>query len=83
MATPQTIESEITIKATKDKVWDALVNPEQTKKYMYGCEPVSDWAPGSPLLWNGEYEGKVMTFVKGNIVTIRPDEYLEYTVIDP
>jgi uncharacterized protein YndB with AHSA1/START domain len=28
-------------------------------------------------------EGKLITFVKGKIVEIRPGEYLAYTVIDP
>ncbi len=65
------------------KVWDALVNPEQTKKYMFGCETVSDWKVGSSLLWRGTYEGKEMVFVKGNIVEIKPEKFLAYTVIDP
>jgi len=83
MTTPLIIKNSISINAPKAKVWDALVNPEQTKKYMFGCEPVSDWKPGSPLLWNGVDDGKLITFVKGKIVEIRPEEYLAYTVIDP
>jgi uncharacterized protein YndB with AHSA1/START domain len=83
MSTPLIIKNSISIQAPKAKVWDALVSPEQTKKYMFGCEPVTDWKPGSPLLWNGVDEGKLVTFVKGNIVEIRPGEYLAYTVIDP
>lgn len=50
---------------------------------MYGCETVSDWKIGSPLLWRGEYEGKEMIFVKGVIVDIQPQKLLAYTVIDP
>ena len=50
---------------------------------MFGCETVSDWKPGSPLLWRGNYQGKEITFVKGNIVIIKPDKFLAYTVIDP
>jgi uncharacterized protein YndB with AHSA1/START domain len=50
---------------------------------MFGCETVSDWQPGSPLLWQGEYEGKPMVFVKGDVVRIEPGHYLEYTVFDP
>jgi len=73
----------ILIKATALQVWDALVNPEQTKKYMFGCETVSDWQPGSPLLWKGSYEGREMVFVKGIVEEIRPPEFLKYTVIDP
>ncbi|HLK27515.1 MAG TPA: SRPBCC domain-containing protein [Puia sp.] len=77
------VENTIVIHAPATSVWNALVNPEQTKKYMFGCETVSDWKPGSSLLWKGSYEGKEMVFVKGNIVEINPGNYLAYTVIDP
>ncbi len=77
------VTNEISINAPASKVWDALTNPEQTKKYMFGCETVSDWQKGSPLLWKGSWEGKEMIFVKGHIVDIEPGKYLAYTVIDP
>ena len=71
------------INAPASVVWNALVNPEQTKKYMFGCAALSDWNVGSPLLWKREYEGKEMIFVKGNILDIRPENFLAYTAIDP
>lgn len=77
------IKNTITIKAPMSKVWNALVNPEQTKKYMFGCEAISDWKPGSSLLWKGNWEGKEMIFVKGSIIVIEPEKSLVYTVIDP
>jgi uncharacterized protein YndB with AHSA1/START domain len=77
------VENTIIINAPASVVWDALVNPEQTKKYMFGCEALSDWKVGSPLLWKGEYEGKEMIFVKGHIVDIKPENFLAYTAIDP
>ena len=77
------VKNSITIKAPASKVWDVLTNPEQTKKYMFGCETVSDWKPGSTLEWKGNYEGKEMVFVKGKIVDIRPGKFLSYTTIDP
>src|SRR6185295_81499 len=83
MDKPLIIKNTITMNAPASKVWDALTNPEQTKKYMFGCETVSDWKPGSPLLWKGNYEGKEMVFVKGNIVAIEPEKFLAYTTIDP
>jgi len=78
-----TVKNTITINASAANVWDALVNPEQTKKYMFGCETVSDWKAGSPLIWKMMHEGKEFIPVKGNIVEIRPEKYLAYTVIDP
>lgn len=83
MTKPLFIENIIKINAPISKVWDALVNPEQTKKYMFGCETVSDWKVGSSLLWRGSYEGKEMVFVKGIIVDIKPEKYLAYTTFDP
>jgi uncharacterized protein YndB with AHSA1/START domain len=83
MSAPLIVKNSIAINAPAAKVWDALVNPQQTKKYMFGCETVSDWKPGSDLLWRGNYEGKDMVFVKGKIVEIIPEKFLSYTTIDP
>ncbi|WP_333819822.1 SRPBCC family protein [Ohtaekwangia sp.] len=77
------VRNSIQINAPVARVWDALTNPEQTKKYMYGCEALSDWKPGSPLIWKGIFDGKELVAVKGNIVDIRENEYLAYTTIDP
>jgi uncharacterized protein YndB with AHSA1/START domain len=77
------VKNSILINAPAAAVWDALVNPEQTKKYMFGCETVTDWKVGSPLLWSAMYEGKETVFVKGIILEIEPGKLLRYTVIDP
>ncbi|CAL1521529.1 SRPBCC domain-containing protein [Chitinophaga sp. MM2321] len=83
MSTPLFVKSSITIHAPASKVWDALVNPEQTKKYMFGCETVSDWKKGSTLLWKLMHEGKELVAVKGTIEAITPNKLLVYTTIDP
>ena len=77
------IRNDITIDAPAKTVWDVLTNPEQTKKYMHGCAAMSDWSVGNPLLWQAEWEGKEMVFVKGSIVAIKPGKYLAYTSFDP
>jgi uncharacterized protein YndB with AHSA1/START domain len=77
------VQNSIAINAPASEVWDALTNGEKTKQYMFGCETVSDWKPGSSLLWRGAYEGKEMVFVKGNIIAIEQGKLLKYTVIDP
>lgn len=83
MSTSLIVSSSITINASTETVWDLLTNPQQTKKYMFGCETVSDWKTGSTLLWKGVYEGKEMVFVKGTITDIKPGSFLAYTTIDP
>jgi uncharacterized protein YndB with AHSA1/START domain len=77
------VENEVLINASLDRVWDVLTNPDETRKYMFGCETVSDWKSGSPLLWRAEVEGKVTVFVKGYIVSIKPGQMLAYTTFDP
>ncbi len=77
------VRNSIIVDADASKVWDVLTNPQQTKKYMFGCETVSEWKQGSPLFWNGMLEGKEMVFVKGYILEIVPGRLLKYSVIDP
>jgi uncharacterized protein YndB with AHSA1/START domain len=83
MAKPLIIKNTIVINASAAEVWDALVNPKQTKKYMFGCEAISNWKVGDPLLWKGQHEGKEIVFVKGYIQDIQPEKFLAYTAHDP
>lgn len=77
------VTNTIAINAPIAKVWDVLVNPNETKKYMFGCETVSDWKIGSELLWRGSYEGKEMVFVSGYVLEMNAPLRLKYSVIDP
>lgn len=77
------VTNEIFIAAPPAAVWDALTNPVQTKKYMFGCETVSDWQKGSPLTWEMMHEGKKFVAVKGTIQEIEPDSKLIYSTFDP
>jgi uncharacterized protein YndB with AHSA1/START domain len=36
------------IRTTADKLWEALTNPEFTRKYWFGCWQDSAWTAGSP-----------------------------------
>ena len=63
------------------KIWEILTNPEHTKKYMFGCEVISDWKIGSPLLWKGMADGIV--YVKGSLLKLDTDKLFQFTVFDP
>jgi uncharacterized protein YndB with AHSA1/START domain len=41
---------EIYIKATPERLWQAITDPEMRRKYQFGVAVTSDWAPGSPYL---------------------------------
>jgi uncharacterized protein YndB with AHSA1/START domain len=79
MSAPMIVTSTIAITAPAERVWEVLTRPEEVKKYMFGCETVSDWQPGS----KGVFGGVEMVAVKGHVVTIEPPHTLVYTVIDP
>ena len=75
-------KSQVTIQASIDKVWDALVNPETIKKYMFGTDVISDWKEGSQIHWKGEMNGRPYED-KGVILQFKPKTKLEYTHFSP
>jgi uncharacterized protein YndB with AHSA1/START domain len=72
----------IEIAAPPGEVWTALTDPEQIEKYMFGSQVMTDWQPGSPIVWKGEYEGKKYED-KGEIVEIEPERRLKVTHFSP
>ncbi len=67
----------IEINAPKSKVWDALINPVQIKKYLFGTDAISDWKVGSPIKFTGVWEGKPYED-KGTILQIDKEKTLRY-----
>jgi|SRR5687767_15639822 uncharacterized protein YndB with AHSA1/START domain len=70
------------IHAPVSKVWQALVNPEIIKQYLFNTEVISDWKVGSPILYKGEWEGKAFED-KGEILEIEPEKVLKSTHWSP
>ena len=75
------VRDSIDIDAPPARLWEVLIKPDYTRQYMFGCDAVSDWQAGSPLVWRGAQDGKV--YVKGTIVEIDPDRLLQYTTFSP
>ena len=71
------LKIQIGINAPKQKVWDALTNPIQIKKYMFGTEASSDWKVGSPITFRGEWEGKSYED-RGTILEMEKEKILKY-----
>ncbi len=72
----------VTIDAPTAKVWDALTNPEVIKQYMFGTNVVSDWQEGSPIIWQGEWQGRKYED-KGVILKLAPERTIQYSHFSP
>ncbi len=74
------ISKRIIIDADPLKVWDALTNPEKTRRYFFHCRVFSDWQPGSPIV----FKGRLFLFKKieliGRILQVIPGKLLQYTL---
>ena len=70
------------IDAPEEKVWDALTDPDQIKEYMFGSSVSTDWKPGSPIVWKGEYQGKTFED-RGEIVEVERPRLLKLTHFSP
>ncbi|WP_344677688.1 metalloregulator ArsR/SmtB family transcription factor [Saccharopolyspora taberi] len=66
------------INTTPERLWQALTDPAFTRRYWGGTELVSDWEPGSPLLWKDGPDGEAKDL--GQVVLeSEPHRRLSYT----
>ncbi len=73
-----TAKSAIEINAPVSEVWEALVNPELVRQYLFGTEVDTDWKVGSPITYKGTWEGKSFED-KGTILEIESEALLVST----
>ena len=72
------ITAGIDIIADKEKVWDAMINPEKIKVYLFGTNTSSDWTKESEIIFQGEVQGQAYKD-KGIIREIKVNEILQYS----
>jgi uncharacterized protein YndB with AHSA1/START domain len=72
------IQTSISIHAPVKKVWKALTDPKAIKQYMFGADVRTDWRPGSPIVYTGEYEGSPYE-ERGEILAFEPEKMLRTT----
>ena len=67
----------INIHASVSEVWNALTKPEIIKQYFFGTNTITDWKPGHPIKFKGEWQGKSYED-KGTILDITKNELIKY-----
>ena len=76
MTAPENIY-EVEIATTPERLWKAITDPEQTRKYFYGALSKSDWTVGAR--WTSESpDGEV--YLEGEILEIDPPRRLVHTL---
>lgn len=50
------VSESILINASAERVWEVLTTPAIISEYLYGTETITDWKPGSEIIFQGEYE---------------------------
>ena len=70
--------AEIEIDSPAHEVWSALTDPQQIEQFMFGTHVVTDWKPGSPIVWSGEYQGRAYED-KGEILEVERAKRLKMT----
>ncbi|OBA89495.1 ATPase [Mycobacteriaceae bacterium 1482268.1] len=74
--------AETDVSATPSEVWEALTDPEKVAQYFFGSRVETDWRPGSPIFWKGEYNGKAFED-KGEILEVQQNRLLKVSHFSP
>lgn len=67
--------AEIEVNAAPETVWDAITNPELTRRYVFGCDIAGEWRQGAP--WR--YHGGGQAVVVGTVLEADPPHLLRLT----
>ena len=77
-----TSSSKIEIKATPDKVWKALTQPDLVKQWQYGSDLITDWKVGNKISFKNEWNNEVFEQY-GTIIAFNPIKNLKYSLFFP
>jgi len=70
------------VEAPPERVWAALTEPDQIAEYMGGSRVTTTWKVGTPIIWEGEYDGHAYQD-KGEVLAHEPPHRLSLTHYSP
>jgi uncharacterized protein YndB with AHSA1/START domain len=77
-----TATAQTDVAATLQRVWAALTEPEQIAAYMGGSQVTTTWQVGSPIIWDGDYDGRSYQD-KGEVLAYDEPHVLSVTHYSP
>jgi uncharacterized protein YndB with AHSA1/START domain len=75
-------KAQTTVNASTAEVWDALINPDKVKQYMFGADVKSDFKPESKIVFTGTWEGKPFK-ERGYVLEVEKGKLLRYNTFNP
>jgi len=72
------INLSILINSGPTVIWNILTDPVRVRLWLFGTNMKTNWKEGSPITYEGEYEGKTYQD-KGIVKKFRPELELETT----
>lgn len=75
-------QAEITVQAPPAAVWRTLTDPTLVRQYMAGAELTTTWEIGSPISWDGEWQGKAFRDT-GTVLEVDEPRLLKVTHYSP
>jgi uncharacterized protein YndB with AHSA1/START domain len=79
---PLVAQAEVVIHASPGRVWQALTEPDLIEKYLFGTHVETNWQPGSPIVYRGEWQGQAYED-KGVVLEVQPEKRLVSTYWSP
>lgn len=77
-----TASASVVIDAPRQRVWEALTDPELVSQYFMGAEVATDWQVGHPITFTGTWKDKPFQD-KGEILSFEPQEEMSYSHWSP
>lgn len=80
--TAVTASASVVVDAPRQRVWEALTDPDLVSQYFMGARVATDWQVGHPITFTGTWKDKPFED-KGEILTCDPQEEMSYSHWSP
>jgi uncharacterized protein YndB with AHSA1/START domain len=77
-----TASASVVVDAPRQRVWEALTDPDLVSQYFMGARVNTDWQVGHPITFSGTWKDKPFED-KGEILSFEPQEEMSYSHWSP
>lgn len=77
-----TASASVVVDAPRQRVWEALTDPELVRQYFMGADVATDWQVGHPITFTGMWKDKPFED-KGEILSFEPQQSMSYSHWSP